>query len=126
MPTPEELADAARARAAIAYADVDPSVVAETLGFSTRTLERLLAADNRELSLTEARKLASLCRVPTDFLLHGWTIAESPLGRRLSELDEKVQQLGVDAEARDLEVQRRLDEIASAIPPSRSQDQPPQ
>lgn len=92
VPTPEELADAARARAAIAFAGTDYDVVAEALGMSRRSLDRVLAAE-RPLSVPEARALARQCRIPVDFLLRGWEVAEDPIASRITELQSAMAEL---------------------------------
>lgn len=67
------------------------------------------------------QRLIDLTGLPDEFFYGKQTTAIDQMVGVVTELGERVQQLAVDAEARDLEVHRRLDGIAAAIPQSPSQ-----
>lgn len=116
---------AARIRAALAYARIDDKTAADSLHFSIRTLNRMLA-NTRSPTVPELKAIAKLTEVPLGFLVDGWRprvrprTAEQLLDemRRISrEMQELSNRQGRDIGLRDLE-RRQAEDPPSELPPA--------
>jgi transcriptional regulator with XRE-family HTH domain len=106
----------ARVRAAQAYAGLEAEPFAEALGFSKRTLDRLVK-NERELTIPEARQIAEVCKIPVSFLVEGWNVARS-IQDRLSDIERRLEELATrDGEltAHERELLSRFDEMIQRL-----------
>ena len=76
----------ARVRAARCYKGLELDDMAEALGMSVRTLQRI-EADQRPLTIPEARKIVEATGVPLAFLLDGFRALEGGATERGSDGD---------------------------------------
>jgi transcriptional regulator with XRE-family HTH domain len=93
-----------RLRAARGYAKLDQGTLAKRIGIG-REAVIALEADERELTIPQARRVADVCRVPLSFLLNGWAAP--------ADLIERVERLETRATAADADREVLAQEIES-------------
>lgn len=108
-PDPENLARAARVRAARAHAAKDQAEVAKALGVSVISVKRM-EKGTRQIPLEELQTIADLCDVPLAFMTHGFAaVAKSPDDR-----DTCTEVLDHQRKLAD-EIHQRFDGLAEAL-----------
>lgn len=109
-PDPENIARAARVRAARAHAAKDQAEVAKALGISVISVKRM-EKGTRQIPLEELQTIADLCDVPLAFMTHGFAAAAKPPGDDSGVCTEVLEHQRKLAD----EIHQRFDSLAEAL-----------